>query len=36
MFFQKKLVNKFTRVKVVIILNSHNGNVIFIVFISKM
>ena len=34
--FLKKQVNEFIRAKIVIILNSHNGKVIFIVFMSKM
>ena len=35
-FFLNKQVNEFIRVKVVIILFSHNVKVIFIVFMSKM
>ena len=35
-FFKKKQINRFIRVKIVIILNSDNEKVIFIVFMSKM
>ena len=35
-FLKKKQVNEFIRVKIVIILNSYNVKVIFMVFNSKM
>ena len=35
-FFKKNQVNEFSRVKIIVILNSHDVKVIFIVFFAKM